>query len=269
VILGSLALVLLLIVALPAVRIRRLRASERELATAVEERTAELLSVTEQMRELSLRDPLTGLRNRRFLWEVLPGIAAELDRQRRRRGSGDVDRRAEDDRVLGLLFIDIDHFKQVNDSLGHDAGDRLLVQIAELLQSSVRGDDMVVRWGGEEFLLVLQRTPRDLLAVFADRIRVSVARTDFEVGPERTVRRTCSIGACTYPFFPDPERDLDLEQAIGLADAALYRAKDAGRDRVVQVAPGESAPGPQTAAVLGIDLERAASAGWVELDERG
>ncbi len=242
----------LLLGAFPLVRIRQLKAREEELSAAVEERTQEL-------RELALRDPLTGLRNRRFLWEVIPTATEEP-----RRNESHERRGAESDRVTGFLMVDIDHFKAVNDRHGHAAGDAVLQGLSQLLQESVRNDDIVVRWGGEEFLLVLRRTRADALARFADRLRRRVGELRFELADGTSLRRTCSIGVCTYPFYGLGD-DLNVEQVIALADAALYRAKESGRDRIIQVVPGQQPQDGSDLAILRVDLESATVAGLVRL----
>jgi diguanylate cyclase (GGDEF)-like protein len=253
----SLVALALLVFAFPAVRIRRLKQRERELASAVEERTREL-------RELSLRDPLTGLRNRRFLWEVIPTATSELAQLRR--GVDEERRGPEPDRVTGFLMVDIDHFKQVNDTHGHAAGDAVLRRLSQLLEESVRSDDIVVRWGGEEFLLVLRRTRPETLAGFADRLRLRVVDERFEIPGGDQVRKSCSVGVCCLPFFDGSAEDLTVEQVIAVADAALYRAKETGRDRIIQVVPGPTEPrGAADLASIQSDLELATVQGLVRL----
>ncbi|MFH1437465.1 MAG: two-component regulator propeller domain-containing protein [Pseudomonadota bacterium] len=232
-----------LILSLPLLRIRRLRARERELTIAVEKRTAELREMAEELKEMSLMDPLTRLRNRRFLFEVAPGFMKNIDRQRSEGIEEGKDRRGEQGRsVMGVFMIDIDHFKNINDTYGHDAGDRVLKQFAGVLMECKRAEDIIVRWGGEEFLVVLPRTLYPYLRTFADRVREQVEARRFEIPAGKAVRVTCSVGFCSYPFLPDPGADLDLEQVISVADLGLYTAKKEGRNRVIHVLPGERVP---------------------------
>ncbi len=242
---------------LPLLRIRRLVRHKEQLEVAVASRTAEL-------RELSLRDPLTGLRNRRFLWEVKANAAAGSAA-----GGQDSGERRKADRTgtTGFLMIDLDHFKQVNDDHGHPTGDAVLRQVARLLEGAVRRDDIVVRWGGEEFLLVLEHTQPAALALFAERLRSAVAELRFETPGGDVLRKTCSVGVCHHPFFGGGSEQLDLEQVIAVADAALYRAKNSGRDRVVQVLPGDHVPTDAADRhLVATDLDAAVARGLVRLE---
>lgn len=226
-------------------RIKQLRVREKTLEAAVRERTSQLHVLTEELRELSLRDPLTGLRNRRFLFERIADMKEHIDRQR----DTDVhprknrrERRHAD--VLGVFLIDIDHFKRVNDELGHDAGDLVLRQFAGVLLDTVRADDIAVRWGGEEFLVVLPQADRHHLRIFAERLRRNVEAEEFLANADEPLHKTCSVGFAPYPFYDDEdaESDLSFEEIIRAADLGLYVAKDEGRNRVVLVSPGEKVP---------------------------
>ena len=157
-------------------------------------------------------DPLTGLFNRRWLTSMLP-------RQ--------IQRSHTCSEPLSLVMIDIDHFKQFNDNYGHVGGDRALCAAASSIRESVRPADMVVRYGGEEFLVILPDCTVDSACVLAERLRqaVSGARTH-EVGEPTLPAITISLGVAQL------EADQSMEQLIETADMALYRAKGAGRDRV-------------------------------------
>jgi len=127
---------------------------------------------------------------------------------------------------MGLVLIDIDHFKTVNDTYGHQAGDRVLAGLAELVRQHVRGQDLLGRWGGEEFLLVCRDTGQTQALAIAEKLRALVAGHDFH-----GLRITASFGVAAM----DTERPLD--QLFAAADAALYRAKSEGRNRVVAEGP--------------------------------
>jgi diguanylate cyclase (GGDEF)-like protein len=163
--------------------------------------------------ERAVRDPLTGLFNRRYF----------LERTRRlihTDGFGP--------RGLALLMVDIDHFKRINDRHGHDGGDAVLREIAEVLRVSTRSDDLVARYGGEEFILALPNVTMDLARRRGERIRAAIEARAVTVG-QATVDVTASVGIAFVPSTVPSE----LEPLIAAADRALYAAKDSGRNRVV------------------------------------
>ncbi len=188
-----------------------------------------------RLRDAALRDGLTGLHNRRFVDEFM-GTTASLIR--REWASDDAPGRS-----LGLYILDLDHFKQVNDTHGHAAGDAVLTQVAMLLGLVSRRPDLVARWGGEEFLVVAQDVERDVPGALAERIRMEVEAFEFLLPNGKTLQTTCSIGCAPFPFSPlDPDA-LTWEGVLNLADVALYRAKTSGRNQVRTVLPGPEAQG--------------------------
>ena len=166
-----------------------------------------------ELERLSVTDALTGLYNRRHLMGTL---ANEVQRSRRLR------------RTFSVLLADVDRFKQYNDTHGHLAGDAALVKIAEILRKTTRGVDSVARYGGEEFVVMLIEAPISTALIVADRIRARVAAEPFDGGP-----MTVSIGTAEYPAHGDTPEEL-----IASADAAMYEAKNAGRDRVIGARSG-------------------------------
>lgn len=198
-----------------------LRRRAEELETLVRERTKAL-------EEASMRDPLTGLRNRRFLMQ---NIGRDVNLTLRRYDQWHKDGGARpDDADLLVFMIDIDHFKRVNDTYGHHAGDLVLVQMRECLQRVFRESDYLVRWGGEEFLVVTRGSPRSDAAEIAERVRTEVERHPFALGDGRSLDKTVSIGFAAFPFDPSKPHEVTLEQTIELADRALYSAKESGRN---------------------------------------
>ncbi len=168
----------------------------------------------EKMRELAIRDELTTLFNRRHLMESL---TYEMERARRY------------GRPLSVALLDVDHFKAWNDSFGHQAGDRVLKEVAGVIKSVSRDVDIVGRFGGEEFLVLLPETSIDHAARYAERLRVALAKRGDELGREFPGRPlTASIGLADYLFGRDKTRD----QLLQRADRALYAAKAGGRNRV-------------------------------------
>lgn len=165
----------------------------------------------EQMRQLAETDPLTAVYNRRALMEKLE---QEMDRAARYAT-----------RLTGMM-IDIDNFKQINDTYGHLVGDKVLKQLASLLRRELRSVDIVARYGGEEFVVLLPETTVAESRNFAERILKRVATYDFGE-PGRPVRVTISVGMASYP----DERVSDGQSLLRLADSHLYRAKSDGRNR--------------------------------------
>src|SRR5690348_13575550 len=134
-------------------------------------------------------------------------------------------------------MVDLDHFKEVNDTYGHAAGDLVLQQVATILQEATRDTDTVVRWGGEEFLVVARNAARKDAVVLVERIRSRVEAHAFDLGDGSTIRRTCSIGFALMPFLcADPDY-MSWEEVVDVADHCLYVAKRSGRDAWVGVLP--------------------------------
>ncbi|MEO8670247.1 MAG: diguanylate cyclase [Tahibacter sp.] len=224
--LGALALLLML----AGLGIGRLRsAALRRRAQALEHevglRTAELAEANQRLEHASLTDPLTGLWNRRHFSVEVPRHCEQL--------LG----RIRDDAThaaFALLLVDCDHFKRINDSHGHAVGDAVLVEIAQRLRSLGREGDVLLRWGGEEFLLLFDAVQRDAVEPLARRVLQAIAATPFPIGGE-LLNVTCSIGCSLFPFDPRRTRQHSLDQCLRLADAALYRAKRSGRNRAAWV----------------------------------
>jgi diguanylate cyclase (GGDEF)-like protein len=168
------------------------------------------LVLFEEVKNLAIRDGLTGLYNYRHFWDLL-GHQVELNR---RYGC-----------PLALLFLDLDNFKQINDTLGHSRGDMVLKLVASYLQSTVRQADVVCRYGGEEFVVILPQTSGDQAEVLAERLRCGLAGQEMCVG-DRKIHLSTSIGVAGLK----PEMDADA--LVNAADAALYRAKNEGKNKV-------------------------------------
>jgi diguanylate cyclase (GGDEF)-like protein len=217
---------------------RMLEVRVEERTRELSERQLELERVNHNLAQASITDSLTGLANRRFLTEYLDKEVALLHRRYRRLTEETPPVELLD---LAFLMIDLDHFKTINDSVGHAAGDAVLRQMRELLESVSRSSDIIVRWGGDEFLLVARELSGDGLAELAERIRQRLAQHVFDVGEGRVVRTTCSVGFACYPFFKEQLDALSWEQVISVADRALYVAKASGRNSWVGFHPGIAA----------------------------
>jgi two-component system cell cycle response regulator len=164
--------------------------------------------------DVAKRDPLTQIYNRGHLFERLE---AEFGRSLRKRST------------LSCILLDVDHFKAVNDELGHQAGDAVLVALGRILKEAVRGHDVVGRYGGEEFLAVLPETDAQGALMVAERIRSEMRRTRFEGVEDRAV--TASVGIAVLD--PNQVQGLSAQDLVARADEAMYAAKHAGRDRVI------------------------------------
>lgn len=179
-----------------------------------------LFNFTERM---AYRDKLTGLRNRSALQRVIDSLDGPQGRPRRR---------------YGLIMLDIDHFKNFNDTYGHPAGDVLLRDFAKVIIDNVRGQDRVVRYGGEEFLVVLQGVNRNEASAVAEKLRAAIEEHRFPLPDGSPASRiTASLGVALYPQDGD-----DYQQVVNRADERLYQAKEQGRNRVVGPPASEEGP---------------------------
>ena len=193
------------------------------------EKNQELERAYQSLKDISLTDPLTGLRNRRFLEQHLAAEVAQCLRHYQDWRS-QPERPRPTDSDLVFLLVDIDHFKQVNDDWGHPAGDAVLVQMRERLRRACRESDYLVRWGGEEFLVVARAVDAESGPLFAERIRAAVAEQPFVIDSATSLPLSCSVGFAALPFIAGQPERLDWQQIVSLADQALYIAKRAGRN---------------------------------------
>jgi len=189
-------------------------------ASAVAERISLVLAnlrVRETLRNQSIRDPLTGLFNRRFMEESL---------------LREVRRAARNKEGVALLMLDLDHFKLFNDTFGHQAGDVLLRGFGDFLNQETRGQDVACRYGGEEFLLVLSGASVDAACKRAELLREGIKHLTVRHAGQVLGRITVSIGVSAFP-----DHGASVEELVHAADQALYRAKTEGRDRVAVAPP--------------------------------
>ncbi len=249
---GAYVLFFLISSGLIALQVRSRMRRERELVDRlnreVEARTAELeqanrllTSSNLQLDQANRTDPLTQVANRRDLQQWLDDLAPRVQREvasepRGRHG-------------LVLFMIDIDDFKRINDSLGHQAGDEVLVEFANRLRHYCRGEDRLVRWGGEEFLLVVRELPREEAQSLAERIRSAIVHKPLELRSGRSLSLSCSIGFAPWPLANTWPALGEWEQSVNLADQALYEAKRQGKNGWVGL---QTAPGIERGTVLSL-----------------
>lgn len=181
-----------------------------------------------ELKEASFTDPLTGLRNRRFLMQNIEADIA-LSIRNYQNTSADSDKLPKDADLLFFL-VDLDYFKQINDRYGHAAGDAILVQIRARLQKVFRDSDYLIRWGGEEFLVVARGASRAIAEELAERVRAIVADEEFNLDGDLLVRQTCSVGFACFPFVTAHPRAIGWKDVMDIADIALYAVKHAGRN---------------------------------------
>jgi diguanylate cyclase (GGDEF)-like protein len=220
---------------------RKLRTTNRLLA-----------SKNSELSFQSSRDPLTALFNRRHFQNFISEGRGESDRR-----SGAVEKP-----VQALLLIDLDHFKLINDQFGHAAGDAVLIAIARRLRETLRETDMIVRWGGEEFLVFVPVAPVDRLDEIVTRIMHAVSEEPIQY-MGHCIHMTASIGYSPVVLPPD-EASLGWERVLGLVDKALYMAKLHGRNRAYGVG-GMLRTGEDALAAVDSDLEQAWRDGLIDM----
>ena len=178
----------------------------------------EMAEIRERLRFIGLTDGLTGVNNRRFFDQRLH---EELERTRR------------DGVSLGCLFIDLDHFKRINDSFGHQVGDEVLRNVAQLIREQLRTIDVVARYGGEEFAVLLAQADMDLSIEIAERIRTSIEQWEYDSN-EIELEVSASVGVATTELIESSDVIEEMaHRLVEAADQAVYRAKESGRNRVV------------------------------------
>lgn len=171
----------------------------------------------ERLKLVGLTDPLTGIYNRRYFEARCNEEIAHAHRH---------------DLPLSCMLLDIDRFKQINDTLGHLAGDEVLRRVAERIRLQLRNDDFIARYGGEEFVVMLPRTTLEQAARIAERIRATIAARAVQPLPDQERVVTISVGVARLPREPAESLAMSMRQLVDAADGALYRAKENGRNRV-------------------------------------
>jgi diguanylate cyclase (GGDEF)-like protein len=197
-------------------RIARAATQRLELEQQVSDRTYELAQRNRELEDAnrrlemaSLTDTLTGLANRRFLMQQFPRLISDQ----------------KDKHGLAIMIIDLDALKPINDQHGHAAGDEVIIEVARTLRQAIRPDDVLARWGGDEFVVVAQAQHVEHATMLAERIRERVAKMKCVLPRGAIVRTSCSIGLTCLPFVPGKPAAVSWEHAIKIADLALYRAK--------------------------------------------
>lgn len=201
-----------------------------ELELEVKNRTVELREANEQLLNASVTDQLTGLHNRRYLNSIIDQQCASVFRDfeaNLKKGGMN----AESGPRLFFLMFDLDGFKPINDTYGHDAGDKVICQVSDLLKTVCRKSDTVIRWGGDEFLVMGRVEETQEIELLAERLRSKIAAYGFDIDLKQKMHLSCSIGYSMFPFSHHYPDSLSWEQVHLLADNALYKSKEAGRNQ--------------------------------------
>jgi diguanylate cyclase (GGDEF)-like protein len=171
----------------------------------------------EKLKENSLKDGMTGIYNRRFLEEFVGQFMRQADRNKD---------------SYHVLMIDIDYFKNVNDTYGHDIGDKVIIELSDLLKKSIRSSDMAIRYGGEEFIVMLHNSTDEGAMIVAKNLHSAFSTVEIKIGMGESIFKTISIGMAKYPKHGDT-----IWKCIKCADTALYEAKENGRNQIVEFEP--------------------------------
>ncbi|KGJ95229.1 ligand-binding sensor domain-containing diguanylate cyclase [Colwellia psychrerythraea] len=242
-----------------------------KLESEVQNRTRELQTVNQKLLNTSVTDQLTGLHNRRYLDDIIDKEVADIDREYYS-DNGDVDNVPLDNEHrdcprLFFLMFDLDGFKPVNDTYGHSAGDKVLVDISLLLKAACRKSDTVIRWGGDEFLMMGKVNNIDEVSSMAERLRKSIQDCAFDIGLNQKLHLSCSIGFSFYPFSAAFPKSVNWEQVQVIADKALYRSKELGRNKWVGIVDTQIRPPVSFMSMLTQDLHKVIELGCVKLIE--
>lgn len=205
---------------------RKINNHRISLEKEVEDRTRELKMANIRLKDRSYRDPLTGLHNRRFLMDVVkPEIEEAME----------ISQDTDEVKPYCLIMIDLDYFKEVNDTYGHASGDMVIQQLGSVLTELVRQDDYVIRVGGEEFVLVLKDFNLIFFDMIMEKIRKGVEECEFKIDNGESIHKTCSLGGLAFPVNSSEPETVDFITAISIVDKCLYCAKNRGRNRGIIV----------------------------------
>ncbi|THB66693.1 MAG: diguanylate cyclase [Gammaproteobacteria bacterium] len=203
------------------------------LEDIIKERTLLLQQSNEKLKLLTVHDPLTELYNRRYIDDYVIGETNNfISAKQRVLNKPDIRSKSLKEDIYGVCLVDIDFFKKVNDTYGHKAGDVVLKHFSSALKNQIRADDIIVRWGGEEFLIILKNTKPYYLNILSQKILQKIRELQIPID-NKTLKITCSMGVVDLPISARHPGFISLENAINIADFALYQAKESGRDIAV------------------------------------
>ena len=262
----SYALVIIAIIALfIRSNLRKLEQAARyrlELEQEVRNRTQELQNANSKLHEASVTDQLTGLNNRRYLSNIIDKEIAKVERELH---NDDAQAPAADIGRLFFLMFDLDGFKPINDTYGHSAGDQVIIKVGELLKEVCRQSDILIRWGGDEFMVMGHVDNVAEVSALAERLRQRVERHQFDIGIDQKLHLSCSIGFAFHPFSTVSTGLLSWEQAAAIADLALYQSKERGRNCWTGIGATSKKPPVPLFHWLTQDLDKVIDQGYVKL----
>ncbi len=201
-------------------------------------RNAELEELNDRLAEASVTDSLTGLRNRRYVDQFINSEVSLFERNKKEDQPEDADA-SESTRTMFFMMIDLDGFKLINDQNGHNAGDAALIQVKDILESCSREADTLIRWGGDEFMVIGFSSGFFGVKILAERIREAIASHRYDLGNGQFGRLSASIGIAPYPLVEEREQFCGWETVVGVADQAAYIAKASGRNAWVSLSGTE------------------------------
>lgn len=190
----------------------------------------EAFELQQKVIEAGYTDYLTSMYNRRYLYENIDSFFEIKSKEDFRNISGGFRKAVLSNNNRTFLLLNLDNFKEINDTYGHSVGDDVLKEFAVIIYKEFRKTDLIVRWGGDEFLIVLKYSGQDQVKMLADRLCHEVEKKNFHLGNNETARLTCSIGFATYPFLQSQPDLFTWEEVFDIADIALYAAKNSGRN---------------------------------------
>ncbi|MET1256584.1 two-component regulator propeller domain-containing protein [Aliikangiella maris] len=238
-----------------------------KLEAEVQNRTRELQNVNQQLLNTSVTDQLTGLHNRRYLDDIIDKEVADIDREYYSENGHIVNDQQTGPRLFFLMF-DLDGFKPINDTYGHSAGDKVIVDVSLLLKAACRRSDTLIRWGGDEFLMMGKVNNTHEVSAMAERLRKSIQESAFDIGLKQKLHLSCSIGFSFYPFSTAFPKSVNWEQVQVIADKALYRSKELGRNYWVGILDTPVRPPISFMSMLTQDLHKVIELGFVKLIEQ-
>ena len=239
---------------------RRLEAQAESLARELEKTSRTLREALMAIENENFTDPLTDLHNRRYLSAVIQADVAKVLQAYRDPGSG-----APESRDLVFLMVDLDHFSLVNEYHGSAAGDQMLVAVARTLRRIFHESDAVIRWGGEEFLVVVRDATRSRASEMAERIRRAMADERLETPKGEILQWTCSVGFAVFPFQAEDHSWMGWDRVVEVSGACLAVAKKSGRNAWVGVQAREGLEGARHGARIPRELCQLVDEGVLEV----